>query len=235
MSLATFVQAEEFVGQKALVIGGSRGLGEVVAKLRAAGGASVRITYHEGEEDARRIVEDIVANGGHADHAPLNALDPTQDLARISRDGWVATHCYYFATPSIFVGLRGVFSAELFRRFCAYYVTGFLSVVDYWRTLGVNCFFYPSTVSVDEVPLGLGEYSAAKAAGEKLCEALCKIHPTLTIYKPRLPRAATDQTVSLVPVQNHDPVPLMLTELRVFRNNECLPSSDVTGDSRPLR
>jgi len=216
-SLQIFVEANEFAGQTALVVGGSRGLGEVVAKLLTAGGATVRITYYEGESDARHIVDDIIANGGHADCAPLNVLDPIHDLAAISQDGWLATHCYYFATPFIFSGMRGVFSAELFRRFCAYYVTGFLGVVDYWCTLGVKCFFYPSTVAIDELPLNMGEYTAAKAAGEKLCEFLGRTHPTLNIYRPRLPRAATDQTVSVVPVGNQDPVALMLNELRVFR------------------
>ena len=39
------VKQGEFAGQRALIIGGSRGLGELVAKILTAGGASVRITY----------------------------------------------------------------------------------------------------------------------------------------------------------------------------------------------
>ena len=40
------VNASEFRGERALVIGGSRGLGEVAVKLLAAGGADVRFSYH---------------------------------------------------------------------------------------------------------------------------------------------------------------------------------------------
>ncbi|MBF8271764.1 MAG: putative maoC protein dehydratase [Magnetococcales bacterium] len=40
------VKPEEFAGQHALVVGGSRGLGELTAKILGAGGAQVTITYH---------------------------------------------------------------------------------------------------------------------------------------------------------------------------------------------
>jgi len=42
------IHAEEFKGVRALIVGGSRGLGELVAKLLAAGGADVLITYRTG-------------------------------------------------------------------------------------------------------------------------------------------------------------------------------------------
>jgi hypothetical protein len=63
----------------------------------------------------------------------------------------------------------------------------------------------------------MGEYAAAKMAGEILCDFLQKANPRLTIHKPRLPRVATDQTVSLLPVGNQDPVSVLLTNLRHLR------------------
>jgi acyl dehydratase len=53
--LKTLVSENEFVGQRALIIGGSRGLGEVTAKLLAAGGAEVVVTYHRGASDATHL------------------------------------------------------------------------------------------------------------------------------------------------------------------------------------
>jgi len=74
-------------------------------------------------------------------------------------------------------------------------------------------------VVVDELTPGMGEYAAAKMAAEVLCLSLEKDNPAaLAIYKPRLPRVGTDQTVSLFPVNNQDPVPIMLKHLRVFRD-----------------
>jgi len=63
----------------------------------------------------------------------------------------------------------------------------------------------------------MGEYAAAKMAVEILCDFLHKTHPGLTIHKPRLPRIATDQTVSLLPVVNQDPVSILLAHLRKLR------------------
>ena len=61
--LAHLVRPGEFADTHALVIGGSRGLGEVTAKLLAAGGAHVTLTYATGSVDAERIRDDIEAWG----------------------------------------------------------------------------------------------------------------------------------------------------------------------------
>jgi hypothetical protein len=82
---------------------------------------------------------------------------------------------------------------------------------------GLQKIFYPSSAAIEELPLNMGEYAAAKMAGEILCDFLQKANPTLTIHKPRLPRMATDQTVSLLPVNNQDPASVLLTHLRYLR------------------
>ena len=56
-------------------------MGEVVAKLLAAGGAEVVITYYRGDQDAKRIVAEILAHGAKADCLPLNVLEPSLALA----------------------------------------------------------------------------------------------------------------------------------------------------------
>jgi hypothetical protein len=63
----------------------------------------------------------------------------------------------------------------------------------------------------------MGEYAAAKMAGEILCDFLQKTNPGIAIHKPRLPRVATDQTVSLLPVSNQDPVAVLLPHLRYLK------------------
>ena len=84
--------------------------------------------------------------------------------------------------------------------------------------MNIRHIFYPSTVAIDELPGNMGEYTSAKIASETLCDFLEKGDANLTIFKPRFPRLATDQTVSIIPVDNKDPVSIMVKELRSFRD-----------------
>ena len=219
LTLKNQVDSNEFAGQHALIIGGSRGLGEVAAKLLSGGGADVKITYHQGKEDVRRIVDDIVSNGGLADSFHFDVLNPEIGPADISTNDWVPTHLYYFATPFIFSGVKGIFSSRLFSKFCDYYVAGFINTINQVSNFGLRHIFYPSSAAIDELPANMGEYAAAKIAGEMLCTFLEKTNREMTIYKPRFPRMATDQTVSITPVINQDPAPIMIKELRSFRDS----------------
>ena len=212
------VEPGEFAGQRALVVGGSRGLGEVAAKLLAAGGAEVIVTYHRGEGDAQQIVADILAHGGRASCLPWNVLEPAPGLPAPVSAPEMPLHLYYFATPFIFGGVKGRFSAERFRTFSAHYVAGFERTVRALLASGLTKVLYPSSVAVDAPPADMAEYAAAKAAGETLCEALQRSHPGLVVHRPRLPRLATDQTASLLPLGDPDPAPVLLPHLRQLRD-----------------
>jgi Short-chain dehydrogenases of various substrate specificities len=48
-------------GRRALVTGGSRGIGAATARLLARAGADVVIGYRSRARDAQRVVDDIVA------------------------------------------------------------------------------------------------------------------------------------------------------------------------------
>lgn len=68
-------------GKVALVTGGSRGLGEVIAKKLASLGAKVAITYVSSEQQASSVIEAIKAEGGEAiaiksDQADMSAAKP---------------------------------------------------------------------------------------------------------------------------------------------------------------
>lgn len=203
------VAADRFAGQRALVVGGSRGLGEVVAKVLAMGGAEVLLTYYAGEQDALLVVTDILEHGGEAACAKFDVTDEApESMAFLA--AWEPTHLYYMATPFIFCGQRGVFHNENFVRFCAYYVDGFARILGGVNSGALRTVLYPSSVALDELPLDMGEYVAAKSAGEALCAMLQKANPQVRFLWPRFPRLATDQTMSLLPVNNMAALPLVL-------------------------
>jgi len=49
-----------------IVTGASRGIGAATARLAAQRGYSVAVNFHEGQKQARQVVEDILAAGGRA-------------------------------------------------------------------------------------------------------------------------------------------------------------------------
>ena len=220
-SLHEIVNRGEFAGQRALVVGGSRGLGEVAAKLLAAGGADVKLTYHQGAADARRVVDEIASSGGLAGCLPLDVLDRDSRIDELL-DQWTPTHLYYLASPFIARGKASGFSGPLFEAFCNYYVLGFSRLVEQLSARGLRRVFYPSTVFIDELPPEMSEYAAAKIAGEELCRFLLNAHPGIVIHKPRLPRMFTDQTAGFVPGEKEDPVPVILEHLRSMVNDRAI-------------
>jgi len=221
-AISRHVEPGEFSGQRALVVGGSRGLGEVAAKILAAGGAEVVITYQRGEQDARRVVAELNAHGAKADCRRLDVLEPPRPLgpAVPGAHALYPLYLYYFATPPIFGAAKGRFSARRFEQFSRYYVAGFLRTARALIASGLSKVFYPSSAAVDELPPDMGEYAAAKAAGEVACAFLQKTNSGLAVHMPRLPRAATDQTAGLLPVPSRDPVAVLLGPLRRLREME---------------
>lgn len=213
-TLKQSVCAMEFVSQRALIIGGSRGLGEVTAKYLAAGGAQVLLTYSSGAADAEAIVRDISLHGGVASSAPFD-LTSINGEALDALDDFAPTDIYYFATPLIFSGQKGVFAEGRLKQFMDFYLLGFHRLVDHFSKRGTNRYFCPSSVALDESPAAMGEYCVAKAAAEAYSDWVVRNRPHIRIAHPRLPRLATDQTASIAAADNGD-TKLMLDLLRDF-------------------
>ena len=197
-----------------MVLGGSRGLGEVTCKLLVAGNAKVIATYTNGEKDAKRIRDEIFLNGGNIKYIECDVLDKNKFMMNEVIKNANITHLYYFPTPYIFSGESGLFSDKLFFEFCKYYVTELFEIVDQFANNKLTRVLYPSSIAIEENPLNMAEYTAAKSAGETICKMLEKKYPDLIIYKPRLPRMSTDQTVTVLPVNNEHSSYVMLDHLR---------------------
>jgi acyl dehydratase/NAD(P)-dependent dehydrogenase (short-subunit alcohol dehydrogenase family) len=213
---------DEFTNSRALIIGGSRGLGEITAKIIAAGGGDVRITYHQGKEDAERVTQEIQSAGFKCSCLAFDALAYSESLALHLGSTWQPNQLYYFATPPISLERGEVFSAEKFDEYCRYFVNGFfLTITSVLRLGGRNLrVFYPSTVFLEQYQEHATEYCAAKAAGEILCRDLEKRFPHVRVHAPRLKRMATDQTSGLLPVETEDSLLTMLSVIRAMSRPE---------------
>lgn len=183
-----------FAGQRAFIVGGSRGLGEVTAKIIAAGGGHPVISYREGRQQADQLAADIRQAGATCDVIQCDVLQPT-GLADIGS----VDSCYYFATAKIFQRKSGLFEPDKLRVFLDYYVDGFFNLCAALprRHAGKVAVFYPSTTALDVATAGIAEYAMAKAAGETLVNQLNAFMPNVHAISRRLPRIATDQTATV--------------------------------------
>jgi hypothetical protein len=196
-------------GRRALIIGGTRGLGEATAKLFAASGGKVTLSYATGKNDAEEIVNEIMQVHGKTaasciHYDSTNPADPQLADMRST-----PTDMYYFATERITPVERRSFDQTTFDTFSNIYLNGFADLCDVLAKHAgqqpMNI-LYPSSVMVDETPSGLAEYAMVKAAGEVLCKHLSDLYPQLSIFSPRIPRVLTDQTASIIAVNAEDPV-----------------------------
>jgi NAD(P)-dependent dehydrogenase (short-subunit alcohol dehydrogenase family) len=212
--LAQFVRANEFQHVSALIIGGSRGLGELTAKLIAAGGGAVTITYAVGRADALEIQSQVRDWGGFCEVIPYDATQPAENQLRSLKRA--PTSVYYFATPPIARRKANLYAPSVFSDFLRVYVEGFYDLVQWLLQVPGAGFsaFYPSSIAVKERPAEMTEYAMAKAAGEVLCEDLARFRKGLRVVVKRLPRMLTDLTATVVPVDTADPLDVMLPIVR---------------------
>jgi hypothetical protein len=220
VSLLGEVAADEFAGRKALVVGGSRGLGELAAKLLLAGGADVTITFATGAADADRLLAEATASGRTLRTERLDAAEPLPGPVRQWLGSAGFSHLYFFASPRIEKNTSGRWDDRLFAQLAAVYVSGCRELVEAVAAARPRTgdspplrLLYPSTVFLDTDEAGFAEYCAAKAAGESAARHLMKSYP-LEVHAPRLPRMRTDQTTGLIDEGVADPFPVILGLLR---------------------
>lgn len=207
--VAPLVEPGCFTGAVALVTGGSRGLGALTARILAAGGARVIVTYALGRDDSDALVAEINGFAG-AETCSAVRYDMMTD-AGVSVDG--ATHLYHFASPRIYRQKAALFDAGVFAEFTRAYLGSFH---DLCRSLpGLRVAFYPSSVFVEPGrPRDMTEYAMIKAAGEILCDEMNATEGFPHVISRRLPRMLTDQTATLARVATDDALTTLLPVVR---------------------
>lgn len=207
-----YIQVDEFKDYRALIIGASRGLGELTAKCLGYGGASLQLTYAKGKNDAMNVLSHI--QNYNNDNVSVFQLDVIK-ITNINFEAimkFKPTHVFYYATPFIFSGSKNKFSKQKYSKFRLYYLDAFEILVKNLSKMNVNIsFLYPSSIAVEEKPLDMLEYTLAKKEGEELCMKLENEHSNIKIICPRLPRFETDQTASFLSVENEDPIKILET------------------------
>ncbi|HKP43386.1 3-oxoacyl-ACP reductase family protein [Mycobacterium sp.] len=166
-------------GRRALVTGGSRGIGAEIVRRLASDGAAVAFTYGASAADAEKLVAEVTADGGTAVAIRADSADPDQVAASV--DETVAQ----LGGLDVLVNNAGVayfgdaesFPLEEFERLVAINVRGvFVASQRAIPHLGeggriINI----GSVNGDWVPLpGLSVYAMTKGAVAGLTRALAR-------------------------------------------------------------
>jgi len=213
--LSHAIRTDEFKGCTALVVGGSRGLGEIAAKLLALGGADIILTYKSSVAEAEAVRTEIISTGARCDLLQFDAcIQAAPLLPAVAASARLLL--LYFPSPQIFRRRTTAFSKAWLAEFLDVYVDGFLNTLNVAKrwTSGPISVLYPSSEALDHPGQELIEYAAAKAAGEAICRAIAAEDQQLTMEVPRLPRLLTDQTNSVVQVKTAPPAGILLPILR---------------------
>ena len=207
-----------FKGKVALIIGGSRGLGEYTAKMLASSGALVIITYSEGENDAIKIKNEINKFGSTCYCIKMNVTKPTAAFIEIKLLNLNITHVYYFASPKIKESRNTNIDKILYKKYLIIYVEAFKDIIKLMCSFYGNNFilFYPSTIYATEGSNIFKEYINAKLKAEKEISILNGNAKKDFIYSARLPRLFTDQNPNLSIKDNNNNLKLFTDEILTF-------------------
>ena len=203
-----FVASDEFADIRALIIGASRGLGELTAQILACGGSKILITYHKGQSDAEHLAATL---GVAIETLHFDCQNPSGVALSRMKD-FQPTHLFYFATPPIQRQFSTKFNDQLYENFRSIYVTAFEDLV---HSLGVKVSFFPSSTFIDTNQSGFSEYIQAKLDGENLCDGLNRSGHSHA-YHQRLPPLVTDQTSETLGTDPYTNIPILLGLIRTI-------------------
>lgn len=187
------ITKNQFSNQRALIIGGSTGSGEVISKILSQGAANILLSFNTGKKDALKIKK----NNKKIKIFSLN-IEKELNFKQINQiKKYKPTHLYYLATPKIFVGDAFNFDIKKFDLFNQYYLLGFEKIFKHLDTDKLKAVFSPSSISVNKPAGKLFEYSCSKSAMETYFTYLQSKYSDIKFYFPRLPKMKTNQTISI--------------------------------------
>jgi MaoC like domain len=209
VEIARRVGGKPFAGQRSLIIGGSRGLGEVTAKIVAAGGGEAIITYKESKREAEQVSAEMRGAGYPYEAVRYDALSPAREQLQALPK---VNCCYFFATPKIFGRKSQLYEQDKLRTFLRFYTDSFYDLCSALAGAGSGkiAMFYPSTTAISDPVNTLAEYAMAKAAGETLADSVNAFMPGIRVLHRRLPRILTDQTATIGVAASENALDVML-------------------------
>lgn len=186
------------IDRTAIVVGGSRGLGEILAKFYAAYGGTVFITFSKGQEDAEHVQREV---GKNCKSFYYNVLSPSTQKPPCLPTECQQLDLFFMASPKITKNTTNNWSDGLHSKYRSFYVTGLQHTVEciqgWWENPPRVNIFNPSSTFVNQAKPEFAEYAAAKLESESVCQTLVDQGNATSCFNPRLPKLKTDQTTAI--------------------------------------
>tara|TARA_Y100001970_G_C14226397_1_gene855954 strand:- start:1226 stop:2584 length:1359 start_codon:yes stop_codon:yes gene_type:complete len=177
---------------RCLVIGGSRGIGELTLKILLLLGAQVNVTYNKNYENLNKIKKETQTL---SHKLKMQKYDIFNDNVNFKNYKYI----FYFPTPKIKTSEKK-FNKELFQNYNLFYNIKF---IKFCRKLSKNNnakVFFPSTIFLnsDIEKKKFSEYCKAKKLAEENILKFNKNNNNLKIYSYRIEQQYTDQNLSFI-------------------------------------
>ena len=188
--LSKKITKKNLKNHKALVIGGSRGLGELTAKIIASSGGIVTITYNKNKSLAKNLVEIFRSQKLKLKIQELKInKDGNFNHKTLKKKNY---NClYYFPTPIIFRKKSQKFSPKIYKEFYNIYCKALIKIIKILNIKNL-IIFYPSTVFNCIDNKNFVEYILAKKKGAEKLKIMKKKLKFVPFIK-KLPPLKTDQ------------------------------------------
>ena len=186
-----------FRNKKALVIGGSNGIGEVCVKILSYYGAKVTFTYFKDQKNSKCIKNDCQNKYLKFIKFDANNFNEKKLVQLINKEKF--DQIYYFATPKIFNEQSDQINVDILNKFFKFYVLSainLLNLIDDKTSKKIN-FLLASTVVTDQKTYdnNLKEYTLIKKFSEQIFNLNIFQNIKVNIFK--FNRVKTNQTISI--------------------------------------
>ena len=201
--------------ERALVLGGSSGIGLGVVRCLLHGGANVLATFRSEQSDLEELSKCFENR--------LQTLQFELNEIGIKSENFIQfqpTQLYYFITPRIFAPQQESSSFSRLQLLIDTYCTKVLEILSVLEPAVTNLkVFLPSSSAISEERFNQRDYVCAKMLQESLVAHIIAEHTKLEVYCPRLPRYATRQTLSVSPVDTK-PVHHIAEYVKIFQTGD---------------
>src|SRR6202165_4940300 len=192
------VASAPLAGRRALITGGSRGIGAGIVRRLAADGAAVAFTYREAKSPANDLEQEIIGSGGQALAGQADSEDPEALRAAISEtdDRFGGLEVLVNNAGTSHIAPIEDFPPEEYDRLLAVNVRGiFVAIQAAVPRLGApGRIINIGSVIADRVPIsGISVYSLTKAAVAGLTRGLGRELGTRRINHHNIPTGPIEE------------------------------------------